>query len=449
MPPGKEAPDLHVAALPEPEIAVVVDTTLDGRGVVRDAGKTVFVVGALQGETVRFQRGRRRRNYDEAELLEVLSPSPHRVEPRCPVFGICGACSLQHVSPDQQLALKQAALLDNLTRIGGVTPERVLAPVTGPLWGYRRKARLGAKDVIKKGRVLVGFRERGKPYVCDTPSCATLHPSVGERLQELSALIASLSIRSRLPQIEVAVGDSETVLVLRVLDPPSTSDLEKLREFALDCGFRLFLQSGGPDSIAPLPGNDDLPLLEYKLPEYQLDMQFGATDFIQVNAEINQKMLALALELLELDDASQVLDLFCGLGNFTLPMARKAGAVVGVEGELAMVQRAGDNAARAGLKNVSFRQADLADAGSLDEFAAETFDRILLDPPRTGAAAILPAVAALGAPRLLYVSCHPGTLARDAGQLVKEFGYRLSAAGIMDMFPQTSHVESIALFELA
>jgi len=431
------------------ETAEIVDTTLDGRGVARCTGKTAFVAGALSGETVRFRRRRRRRNYDEAELLEVLQPSSDRVEPRCAVFGICGACSLQHLSGAAQLALKQATLLDNLDRIGGVQPARVLDPVTGPVWGYRRKARLAVKDVPKKGRVLVGFREQGKPYVTDTRHCATLHPSVGERLEELSVLIGGLSIRSRLPQIEVAVGDDATALVFRVLDPPSDDDLHRLREFGAASGFRLFLQSGGPDSIVPLPGAADELLLHYRLSGFGLELAFKPTDFVQVNAGINERMLELALELLAPTAQSRVLDLFCGLGNFSLPLARQCAEVLGVEGDADMVARAGENAANAGLANTRFATADLTDPESLAAWKGETFDRVLLDPPRSGAAAVLPVVAAFAPARLVYVSCHPGTLARDAGQLSKEYGYRLTAAGIMDMFPQTSHVESIALFERA
>ena len=429
------------------ETAEIVDTTLDGRGVTRGAGKTAFVRGALQGETVRFRRRRRRRNYDEAELLEILEPSRDRVEPRCPVFGLCGGCSLQHLSADAQLALKQATLLENLERLGGVQPARVLEPVTGPAWGYRRKARLAVKDVPKKGRVLVGFREQGKPFVTDTQRCDTLHPSAGERLAALSDLIGGLSIRSRLPQIEVAVGDDATALVFRVLDAPSADDLERLRDFGLATGLRVFLQPGGPDSIAPLPGADDDSLLHYRLPSFDLTLAFQPTDFVQVNAGINERMLGLALDLLAPTTDSRVLDLFCGLGNFSLPLARSCEAVLGVEGDAKMVARAGENAASAGLRNAQFATADLSDADALAAWSAERFDRVLLDPPRSGAAAILPAIAAYEPARLVYVSCHPGTLARDAGRLVNEFGFRLAAAGIMDMFPQTSHVESIALFE--
>ena len=429
------------------ETAEIVDTTLDGRGIARGECKTAFVMGALTGETVRFRRRRKRRNYDEAELLDVLEPSRDRVEPRCPVAGICGGCSLQHLSAGAQLRLKQATLVDNLDQLGGVRAGRILEPVTGPVWGYRRKARLAVKDVPKKGRVLVGFREQGKPYVTDTQSCATLHPSVGERLGDLSELIGGLSIRARLPQIEVAVGDDATVLVFRVLEPPTEADLRRLHDFGRTTGLRIFLQTGGPDSIAALPGETDDSLLGYRLPAFDLELAFRPTDFVQVNAGINKRMLELALELLAPTPNSRVLDLFCGLGNFSLPLARRCEQVLGVEGDAEMVARATGNADRAGIRNARFAAANLADAQALDEWSDERFDRILVDPPRSGAAAILPAIVAYAPARLVYVSCHPGTLARDAGQLVNEFGYRLAAAGIMDMFPQTSHVESIALFE--
>ena len=440
-----------MAKLAEPETAEVAASLADGRGVVRGEGKTLFVRGALAGERVRFVRRRRRRRFDEAELLEVLRPSPQRVAPRCAVFGQCGGCSLQHLASADQVAVKQEVLLDNLARIGGLTPERVLPPVIGPAWGYRRKARLAVKDVPRKGRVLVGFREHAKPYVTDAQRCETLHPAVGERLAELSDLIGSLSIRARLPQIEVAIGDTtlgaDIVLVLRVLDPPSTADVAQLTHFAHRTGWRLFLQSAGPDSITAVPGTADEPLLSYRLPAFDLSLQFGPTDFVQVNATINSRMIDLALELLDVGPDSRVLDLYCGLGNFTLPLGRRAGSVLGIEGDAQMVRRAADNASRAGLANLRFEAADLSAVEPLADFANQAFDRVLLDPPRTGAAEVLSGIARFAPPRVVYVSCHPGTLARDAGRLVQEFGYRLAAAGIMDMFPQTSHVESIALFE--
>ncbi|MDJ0928433.1 MAG: 23S rRNA (uracil(1939)-C(5))-methyltransferase RlmD [Gammaproteobacteria bacterium] len=424
----------------------VADTTTDGRGVVRDDGKTVFVHAALTGETVNFCVRRRRRQYDEGELLDVLTASPDRVEPRCAVYAACGGCSLQHVSPSRQIDIKQQALRDSLARIGGVQPERMLPAVTGSPWGYRRKARLAVKYVPKKGRVLVGFRERHQPFVTDTRRCETLHPAVGGRLHELSELIGSLSLHAQIPQIEVAAGDDVIVLVLRILAEPTEADIGQLRAFQRDTDLRVYLQTGGPSTVTPLPG-DPPARLQYRLPEFDVAVEFQPTDFIQVNAAVNEQMVSQAVDLLALDAGSSVLDLFAGLGNFTLPIARRAGHVLAVEGVDEMAARAAANAAAAGLSNIEYHTANLTDPTALDLLGNCDFDRVLLDPPRAGAAEVLPAIAARGAPRLLYVSCHPGTLARDAAQLTAEFGYRLAAAGVMDMFPQTSHVESMALFE--
>ena len=424
----------------------IADTTTDGRGVVRDAGKTVFVQAALTGETVKYRVRRRRRGYDEGELLEVLAASPDRVEPGCSVYAVCGGCSLQHVSPTRQVAIKQQALLDSLSRIGGLQPERLLPALTGPPWAYRRKARLGVKYVAKKGRVLVGFRERHQRFVTDTRRCETLHPAIGGRLHDLSALIGSLSLRAQIPQIEAAAGDDAIVLVLRILGEPTAADLELLRAFQHETGLRLYLQTGGPTTVKPLPGDEPVRL-RYRLPEFDVAIEFQPTDFIQVNAAVNEKMVSQAIELLALDADCSVLDLFAGLGNFTLPIARRAGHVLAVEGAGEMVARAGANAAASGLRNVEYRTANLTDPAAVELLGNGQCDRVLLDPPRAGAAEVLPAIAASGALRVLYVSCHPGTLARDAARLVGEFGYRLAAAGVMDMFPQTSHVESMALLE--
>ena len=423
----------------------VVDTTAEGRGVIRGAGKTVFLDGAIAGELVRYRIRKRRRNYDEAELVAVLQAAAERVEPRCAVFGTCGGCALQHIDGAAQLRLKESVLLDNLQRIGGLQPGRVLSPISGPPWGYRRKARLGVKYVAKKGRVLVGFRERHAPYVTDGSRCETLHPAVGERFAELAALIESLSLRERIPQIEVGIGDSGGALVFRVLDAPPPADLDKLREFARTMGLDIYLQPGGAETIAPLPGAAAPRALHYRLPAADVDIEFRPTDFIQVNQAVNQQMVAQAIELLAADADSRVLDLYCGLGNFSLALARHAAAVTGVEGSEAMVEQAAANAVRNGLANVNYRVADLAATAALDGLAGERFDRVLLDPPRSGAAAVLDAIARFTPARIVYVSCHPGTLARDLQRLTAELGYRLDAAGVMDMFPQTAHVEAMAL----
>ncbi len=429
----------------EVQLGTVTDTTADGRGVIAGQGKTIFVHGAITGELVSFRMRRRKRRYDEAELVEVRSASPDRVEPRCAAYGVCGGCSLQHVSPARQIELKQAVLLENLQRIGGVSAERVLDPLTGPVWGYRRKARLAVKDVQKKGRVLVGFRERNKPYVADMQRCEILDSRVGERLAGLSELVGSLALRNRIPQIEVAIGDDEICLVFRMLDMPSSQDLERLQAFQTTSGFQIWLQTGGSDTVRPLSDAAPAPLV-YGLPEFGLRLGFGPTDFVQVNGPLNARMVSQAVELLEPDSGSKVLDLYCGLGNFSLPVATRAGSVLGIEGSAGMVARAASNAAMNGLDNVQFRVSDLSVPGALDVLLAHGFDRVLLDPPRSGAAEVLDAVARMNARRIVYVSCHPGTLARDAGRLVTDYGYRLAAAGVMDMFPHTSHVESMALF---
>jgi 23S rRNA (uracil1939-C5)-methyltransferase len=446
----------------EPETALIIDTLMDGRGVADAPGKKVFVDGALSGETVTFRRRRKKRNFDEAELLEVLEPSPERVEPRCAAFGMCGGCSLQHLSAAEQLNMKQTVMLDSLQRIGSVVPERILPPIAGSPWGYRRKARLAVKHVYKKDRVLVGFRERNKPYVADMDRCETLHPAIGDRLGELSELIGGLSIRDRLPQIECAVGDNATAMIFRVLDAPSDADIEALSTWAGTRDIQAFLQTGGPHTISPLPGHEWPEPLQYRIPAFDVTLNFVPTDFLQVHAEVNERMIEQAVELLAPDSASSVLDLFCGLGNFSLPLGRVAGQVLGLELADDMVARARSNASLCGLDNVTFAQADLSkvDLGKNDlskndkgkpvvePLAGRTFDRILVDPPRTGMAEFLDTLLELRAERVLYVSCHPGTLARDAGRLVTEGGYRLVAAGVMDMFPQTSHVESMALFQL-
>ncbi len=430
----------------EPETAQIVATLMDGRGVADAPGKKVFVDGALKGETVRFVRRRKKRSFDEAQLLEVLQPAAERVEPRCAVFGVCGGCALQHLSANEQLGMKQAAMLDSLQRIGGVVPERVLPAIQGSSWGYRRKARLGVKYVYKKERVLVGFRERNKPYVADMQRCETLHPEIGERLDDLSALIGRLSIRDRLPQIECAVGDNATAMIFRVLDAPGDADIEALSTWARERQVQVFLQTGGPDTVMPLPGQAWPEPLQYALPEFEVTITFTPMDFLQVHAEVNRLMIRQAVDLLAPDRESNVLDLFCGLGNFSLPLARTAGHVFGIELADDMVTRARQNAVACGLENVEFLSADLCKP-TAELPAGRRFNRVILDPPRTGAAELLDPLIEMNPERILYVSCHPGTLARDARRLVEDGGYRLVAAGVMDMFPHTSHVESMALLQ--
>lgn len=432
--------------LPAQPIELRIDSlSHDGRGVGRHEGKAVFVDGALPGETVRCRVVEIHKKHDEALVETVLEASPLRVEPRCPHAGVCGGCSLQHLASEAQIDAKQQVLLDNLAHIGKVAPEAVLPPLRGPHWGYRTKARLGAKYVRKKGRMLVGFREKHAPYLAELTRCEVLHPSVGEHITELADLIAGLEARERIPQIEIAVGDEATALVFRNLDTLSDRDAGRLREYGERTGLHIYLQPAGPASAYLLwPEQSQLA---YALPRYEVRLAFLPTDFTQVNRAINGAMIDLALELMDLQSTDRVLDLFCGLGNFTLPLARRCAHVVGVEGEPSLVQRARDNAARNAIANAEFHVANLAEDVSIYPWLKQGFDKLLLDPPRSGALEVIPTIARLGFERIVYVSCNPSSLARDAGLLVHEHGYRLIKAGVMDMFPHTAHVESIALFE--
>lgn len=428
----------------EPSEAWIDSVAEDGRGIARVADKAVLIDGALPGERVRFLYTARHRAHDEGRVEAVLDASPERVEPRCAHAAVCGGCSLQHLSPEGQLSLKQESLLSSLRQIGGVEPERILPPITGPSWGYRRKARLGVRHVPKKHRTLVGFREKRSSFVAEIERCEVLVPSVGERLGALGEILDGLDARARIPQIEVAAGDRGTTLVIRNLDPLSESDEAALIAFGQAYQFQIALQPGGPDSVEPLWPAESL--LKFAHPAFDVRIAFEALDFVQVNAEINRQMVARAVELLELSPDHRVLDLFCGLGNFTLALARRAGYVVGLEAGAQMVERARQNAEYNGLDNVEYHAVDLSGDLADGPWFGEPYDRVLLDPPRSGAAEVLPLVAACGAPRILYVSCHPKSLARDADQLVNHHGYRLAGAGVMDMFPHTAHVESMALF---
>ena len=430
----------------EPETATIAAVTHDGRGIADTSGKKVFVAGALMGEEVRYVRRKSRRKFDEAELLDIIKASPERVAARCEVFGRCGGCALQHVSEEQQREIKSRTLRDNLERIGNVQPERWLEALTGPAWNYRRRARLAVKDVAGKGRVLVGFRERHAPFITDMHRCEVLAQPVDGLVEALSELLGGLSIRARLPQIEVAVADNAVALVFRVLDPPSDADRMALQQFAKDHDLRVYLQPGGLDSIELLFPPEEVEPLHYTLPEFDVRIDFEPVDFVQVNGEINRRMVHTAIELLAPQPEDRVLDLFCGIGNFSLPLARRAGQVLGIEGEAMLVNRAGANAAANALPNAEFRQADLATVEGSEGWLRASWDRLLLDPARSGAAEVVRHIDKIGPERIVYVSCHPGTLARDAGTLVNTAGYRLEAAGIIDMFPHTAHVESIAVF---
>lgn len=426
------------------EAATITSLSQDGRGVTHLDGKAVFVAGALPGEQVHLRRRGRRRSFDEAELVEVLTPSAERAVPRCAAFGVCGGCALQHLAAPAQVLAKQAHLLEELRRTAGVEPFEVLEPLTAGVWGYRRRARLGAKFVAKKGRVVVGFRERLTPYVAALERCEILAPPLDALVAPLAAMLTGLSIRARVPQIEIAAADNATALVIRVLDPPSPEDLALLSGFASEHRVEIYLQPGGVESITPL---GRVAPLSYRLDAFDVEIEFQPTDFIQVNGALNRRMVARALELLELGPQETVLDLFCGLGNFTLPLARRAHAVVGVEGDRGLVERARANARRNGIANVEFHVANLAAPVTDLPWAERHFDAVLLDPPRAGAREILPIIAQSRPRRVVYISCHTGSFARDSGILVRQYGFQLRAAGVMDMFAHTAHVESIALFE--
>lgn len=425
--------------------AAIEGLSHDGRGVARIAGKTVFVADALPGERVRARLVRRHRDFDEAETLEVITASTDRVVPRCPHFGTCGGCVLQHLAPAAQIAAKQNVLAQNFARIGHVEPARWLAPLTADVWGYRRRARLSVKHVAKKGKTLVGFRERDPRFVADLAHCDVLDPALGDRLDALGALLNSMQGAVSIPQIEFSAGDAARVLVFRHLQSLPEGDLAKLAAFGNTHGFTILLQPGGADSVHALePGDVDL---SYALPAYDLKLAFTPLDFVQVNASLNQKMIAHALELLRPEPADRVLDLFCGLGNFSLPLARHAGRVCGVEGDTGLVERARANAAANRIDNAEFHVGDLAGEVRGSAWARAAWDLMLLDPPRSGAETLLQQLPGKSVRRVVYVSCHPASLARDAGALVRAHGFRLAAAGVMDMFPHTAHVESIALFE--
>ncbi len=441
------SPAVSVARLDRTPFRVeILDLSHDGRGVARrEDGKAVFVAGALPGEVVMAEQTARSRSFDEARTLEVLQASPDRVQPRCPHFGTCGGCVLQHLDETKQIVAKQRVLLENLERIGKVRPEQVLEPLTAESWGYRRKGRFSVRRVNKKDRTLVGFREQDPRFVADLSVCYTTIPEIGLKVQALAALVDSLQARDSIPQIEFIAGDGAIALTVRHLVPLVESDKAALAAFGREHGFAIFLQPKGIDSVHPLEG--EAPQLAFRLPQWDVELAFQPLDFIQVNARLNEKMIARALELLDAQPGERVLDLFCGLGNFTLPLARGVAEVVGVEGDAGLVARARANAQRNGLANAEFFAADLTQDQRGTPWMRRGFDKLLLDPPRSGADEVLKQLPLQGIDRIVYVSCHPGSLARDAGFLVHERGYRLVEAGVMDMFPHTAHVESIALFE--
>ena len=436
---------------PKPFEAHITDLGHDGRGVARIDGKTVFVSGGLLGETVIAKLRKRHRHFDEAEVVEVITASPHRVEPRCQHFALCSGCSLQHLDASSQIAAKQRVLAENFERIGKVTPQSWLPPLTAEPWGYRRKGRLSVRNVAKKGSVLVGFREEQNPrFVTPIQRCEVMHPSLGPKVGLLAELLGTMDAVDTIAQIEFAAGDDLMALVFRHLQPLSERDLAALTAFGQQHGFAIYLQPGGVSSVHPLwPEN---PRLAFRIasddPRFaDVELEFQPLDFVQVNAGMNQLMMARAMELLDPQPTDRVLDLFCGLGNFTLPIARRVAEVVGVEGEHGLVERAAQNAARNGIDNAKFHVANLFEDQRHADWAKQPWDKLLLDPPRAGADKVLEYLPHKQTNRLVYVSCHPASLARDAGILVNQHGFRLTSAGVMDMFPHTAHVESIALFE--
>jgi 23S rRNA (uracil1939-C5)-methyltransferase len=420
--------------------------THEGRGLARLEGKCLFVEGALPGETVRATYVATHKKYDELRAVEVLTASADRVEPPCAHFGVCGGCSLQHLSRAAQIAFKQGVLAEQFRHFGGIEPEAWLPPLVDEEPAYRRKARLGVKFVIKKDALLVGFREKQSSFLADIQSCSVLDTRIGSELLALRATINGLRQRDQIPQIEVAAGDTEVALVFRHMEPLPPEDLAALVAFSSARGWQLYLQPGGPNSVHrvwPEQGDDRL---HYALPDFGLELAFHPMDFTQVNAGINRRMVKLALDLLDPQPGERVLDLFSGLGNFTLPLATRAGEVIGVEGSQAMADRGLENARRNGLANVAFHAQDLTADFSQQPWARQGFERLLIDPPRSGAEEVVRYLPKFGARRVVYVSCNPATLARDAG-LLKDSGYRLTLAGVMDMFPHTTHVESIAVFD--
>ena len=425
----------------------IVDLDHEGRGIGRLAGKAVFVAGALPGEDVRVGRLKRHARHDEAQLLEVLAPSADRTSPPCSAFPACGGCALQHLAPAAQLKAKARELAAQLARIGKVEPEEELAPLAGPTLGYRRRARLGVRYLARERRAIVGFRARDTARLTPLETCPVLMPPADALPGALARVIGELSIAAHVPEAELAVTEAVTCLVLRVLAAPSAADLARLRAFAAERALELWLRPADAASAAPIdpPGTP----LSYRLPAFGLELGFGPMDFVQVNGPLNELLVERAVALLAAAPGEEVLDLFAGLGNFTLPLARGVAGVLGVDVEPGLIARGRANALANGIENVRFACADLASDVRGEPWAARRFQRVLLDPPRSGALAVLPLLGRLRPRRVVYISCHPGTLARDAGILVHQHRFRLVAAGVIDMFPHTAHLESMAVFEPA
>ena len=437
-----------------PRTAIIESLDQEGRGVTHVDGKVIFIEGALPFEKVTFVSHHVKATYELATTVDVLKASSQRVTPGCAYFGTCGGCAMQHLEFSAQVAAKQRMLENDLWHIGRVKPAKILPPIQGTPWHYRHKARLRVRYVEKKGGVLVGFNEKGSSYVTAMDSCEVLTQPVSDLIVPLKQLIGQLSIRQSLPQIELAVGEDATVLVFRILEALSEADVALLQHFEQTYGAQVWTQTKGPDTVKPLFEHGDK--LHYSLPEFDLEYPFSPTEFTQVNPAINRVMIRRAMQLLQPQAGERIADFFCGLGNFTLPIARSGASVYGVEGSQALVKRAVENATLNGVSNVEFAESDLFDMTPESLQALGAFDKWLVDPPRDGAIELIKALPDAGeaanshAPGLIvYVSCNPSTLARDAAILTQVKGYRLQAAGVMNMFPHTAHVESIAVFEKA
>lgn len=428
-------------------IALVSSLSHEGRGIATINGKTVFIHNALPSEEVEVKVTASHARHASGHAIQIQNPSAIRVTPKCAFYENCGGCQLQHMHHDEQIRLKQQVFLEQLTHFGKIAPKTTLPPLTGPIYGYRNKARLGVRYVQGKQKLLIGFRERNGRYISVMDHCEICHPAISEQIEPLQQLISKLSIYNQIPQLEVAKGDDHVAIVVRHLCDFSAKDLVLLHDFSLQTGVHIYSQSKGPDTIVKLYPSDQRERLYYALDDFNLTIAFHPTDFTQINPQMNKKMLATAMQWLDPKPGETVLDLFCGLGNFTLPIATFGATVVGVEGSASMVKRGYENATTNQIQGVTFHQADLHENLTPASWNQKQYDKILLDPPRSGAKLIVTHIDQFSPKRIVYISCNPSTLARDGNLLVHEHGYTLTAAGIMDMFPHTSHVEAMAIFD--
>jgi len=424
----------------------IIDLLLDGRGVADQEGKKVFIPFAIPGERVLYQPRKKKKKFDEARLLKILEPAAERVPAKCEYFTVCGGCTSQHIDTQAQLTFKEKSVIEIIRRIGRVEVQHFAPPLSDKVWGYRRRARLAVKYVEKKGRALVGFREKDAPYVADMLSCEVLHPNIGEAISPLSDLISNFSIRDKVPQIECSVAENATSMVFRVLEPPSDSDLKLLTNFSKQYDIRVYLQTKGLDTVRPLNDEQFDEPLYFTMPSGNIRLEFSPVDFIQVHHEMNQRMVQQAIDWLEPSSQDCVLDLFCGLGNFTLPISTSVKKVLGLEGDRNLVERAKHNAMINGCKQAHFEVVNLFEVDENSDWLQQKWDAVVIDPPRAGAREVICALHQVTPEKILYVSCHPGTLARDAEVLVHELGYECVRVGVIDMFPHTGHVETMALF---